>query len=176
MGTRTRLYVTLYVHWLSCYTATLGWGGGCVCNSHVTFSTKRIEWMTQPRRGWRAITTVHTVWRSRPRRYPRHRCHLLLQPPSTHVRLPIPGEEEAWDVMICTRQLRWGWRRVYIIVIIKPTRCTNRWPDSSVGIATELQANVPGSNVGGDEVFRPSRPALRHTQPPVKWVPGLSLG
>jgi len=34
----------------------------------------------------------------------------------------------------------------------------------------------PGSNPGGDEIFRPSRPALVPTQPPVKWVPDLSRG
>jgi len=33
-----------------------------------------------------------------------------------------------------------------------------------------------GSNPGGDEIFRPSRPALGHTQPPVKWVLVLSQG
>ena len=34
----------------------------------------------------------------------------------------------------------------------------------------------PGSNPGGDEIFRPSRPVLGPTQPPVQWVPGLSRG
>ena len=49
-------------------------------------------------------------------------------------------------------------------------------PGSSVGIATDYGLDGPVSNPGGDEIFRPSRPALRLTQPPVKWVPSLSRG
>ena len=47
---------------------------------------------------------------------------------------------------------------------------------SSVGIAIDYRLNGPGSNPGGDEIFRLSRPALGPTQPPVKWAPGLSRG
>ena len=49
-------------------------------------------------------------------------------------------------------------------------------PGSSVGIATEYGLDGRGSNPGGDEIFRPFRPALGPTQPPVKWVPRLSRG
>ena len=49
-------------------------------------------------------------------------------------------------------------------------------PGSSVGIATDYGLDGPGSNPGGDEIFRPSRPALGPAQLPVKWVPDLSRG
>ena len=38
---------------------------------------------------------------------------------------------------------------------------------SSVGIATDYGLDGPGSNPGGDEIFRPFRPALEPTQPAV---------
>ena len=49
-------------------------------------------------------------------------------------------------------------------------------PGSSVGIATDYELDGRGSNPSGDEIFRPSIPALGPTQPPVKWVPSLSRG
>jgi len=45
-----------------------------------------------------------------------------------------------------------------------------------VSVVIDYGLEGPGSNLGGDEFFRPSRPVLEPTQPPVKWVPGLSRG
>ena len=55
-------------------------------------------------------------------------------------------------------------------VSIKRTRYLSRYSDWATGW------KVRGSNAGGGEIFRPSRPALGPTQPPVHWVPDLSRG
>ena len=47
---------------------------------------------------------------------------------------------------------------------------------SSVGIASDYGLDGLGSNPGGDEIFRLSRPAPGPTQLPAKWVPDLSRG
>jgi len=50
----------------------------------------------------------------------------------------------------------------------------NRGLGSSIVITTDYGLDGPGSNPDGDEIIRLSIPALGPTQPPVKWVPGLS--
>ena len=47
-------------------------------------------------------------------------------------------------------------------------------PYSSVGIATDYGLDGLGTEPRWDVIFRPSRPALGPTKPPLQWVPGLS--
>jgi hypothetical protein len=50
-------------------------------------------------------------------------------------------------------------------------------PGSSVGIATAYGLDGPEiESRWGRDLPHLSRPVLRPTQPPVQWVPGLSLG
>ena len=65
--------------------------------------------------------------------------------------------------------------RTDVLVIYSMTYCLCG-PGSSVSIATDYGRDIPGSNPSGDEIFRPSRPTLGPTQPPVQWVPALSRG
>jgi len=62
-------------------------------------------------------------------------------------------------------------------VLSLPFNATTFWkcgPGSSFGITTDYGLDGPGSNPGGDEIFRPSRPTVWPTQPRIKLVPGLS--
>ena len=52
--------------------------------------------------------------------------------------------------------------RLKFVYLCKYTPCSG--PGSSVGIATVHRLDGPGSNAGGEEIFRPSGLALGPTQ------------
>ena len=56
---------------------------------------------------------------------------------------------------------------MYVLLNCILTYCLLTWTDHGL--------DGPESNPGGDEILRPSRPALGPVQPTVKWVPGFSL-
>jgi hypothetical protein len=65
---------------------------------------------------------------------------------------------------------------VYNDHLYDPVGSLESGPGNSVGIATDYGLDGPRSNPGGNEFFRPYSPTLGPTQPPVKWVLGLSRG
>ena len=66
--------------------------------------------------------------------------------------------------------------RLYLTTLQYLGLFIERGPGRSVGIATDYGLDDPAWSPSGDEIFRPSRPALGPTQPPVQWIPGLSWG
>ena len=69
----------------------------------------------------------------------------------------------------CSLNLKVSWKFVKVIIVI-----VGRVAQSVQRLRYGLDG--PGIEYRWGEIFRPSRPALGPTQPPVQWVPGLSRG
>jgi len=65
---------------------------------------------------------------------------------------------------------------LHVIPVLHLSNCTFVGRVAQLVLVTDYGLDGPGSNPGGDEIFRPSRPALGPTQPPVQWAPGVSQG
>jgi hypothetical protein len=60
-----------------------------------------------------------------------------------------------------------------VILPIFSSGTSHGGPGSVVGIATDYRLDGPGIEARWGEIFRPFKPALGATQPPVQWVRGL---
>ena len=81
-----------------------------------------------------------------------------------------------YQVLVCYRFFK---PKMNFLLLLSNLPCMpdiTKEPGNSVGIATDYGLDRPRSNPGGDEIFCQSRPTLGPTQPPVKWVRGLSRG
>ena len=83
--------------------------------------------------------------------------------------------EALWKIR--DKEINGSLYRVYKSLVVTNRDINWRGPGSSVDIAIELRAGQSGiESLWGWDYSAPSRLALGPTQPPVKWVPGLSRG
>ena len=86
------------------------------------------------------------------------------------------GGQRDWALSYTKRKMLSWFMTPFTLVGIK-TNEEHFAPCAGIAQSVTRLATVRGSNSGGGRDFpRPSRKALRHTQPPIQWVPGLSRG